>query len=414
MSPRSLWMRTVLGQIALVQSVKETFDCRKLLRLKIPSCVVSARSCSSMSGAVEDYKPPEWATKLTYIPKKRIHLAVANTPIHTWKVPGLPADFSVSIKRDDLTGSTLSGNKVRKLEFLMADALEQGCRHVITCGGLQSNHCRAVALAARQLGLTPHLFLRTDATDVKSAGCEGNMLLDRLCGSHIYLVPRRNPFLTHLKPRMEQLAQQINTASGEDSYLIPVGGSNKTGLFGYITVFEELMQQGALDNFDDLVFACGSGGTATGLALGNYLTNGKLRLHAIAVSDNATYFYDHCDETLAEVGMAHLNSRDLMRVIDGHKGKGYGISTEDELEFIQQVAMETAILLDPVYSGKTALGMVREIHNNPGAFQGRRVLFLHTGGIFGLFDGRMTPFLEQKQEQEPLIKMWPEVNDCPL
>ncbi|KAK7461192.1 hypothetical protein BaRGS_00038780 [Batillaria attramentaria] len=356
------------------------------------------------------YHPPEWAKALSCVPE----LAMPNTPIHPWLVPGVPDRFSVSIKRDDMTGSTLSGNKVRKLEFLMADALKRGCRHVITCGSIQSNHCRAVAVCARQLGLTPHLFLRTDATDAEGAGCEGNVLMDRLCGSHIYLVPKQSPYLTHLKPRIEKLAQEIKASTGEDSYLVPVGGSTRVGLFGYITVFEEMQQQGVLESFDDVVFACGSGGTASGLSIGNYLTGSKLKVHAIAVSDNAEYFHNHCNETLQEAGLGHLRSEDILHVVEGHKGKGYGISTDDELDFIYQVACNSGVMLDPTYSGKGALGMVRELRKNPATFSGKRILFLHTGGVYGLFDGRMTPLLQQKQQSQPTIRMWPDVNGGPL
>ncbi|KAK7461193.1 hypothetical protein BaRGS_00038781 [Batillaria attramentaria] len=404
------------------------------------------------------YHPPEWAKALSCVPE----LAMSNTPIHPWLVPGVPDGFSVSIKRDDMTGSTLSGNKVRKLEFLMADALKRGCRHVITCGSIQSNHCRAVAVCARQLGLTPHLILRTDATDAEGAGCEGNVLMDRLCGSHIYLVPKQSPYLTHLKPRMEKLAQDIKSvytmlheptivipkatsshstghflekavfsygphdddgsstssscraSTDEDSYLVPIGGSSQVGLFGCITVFEEMRQQGVLESFDDVVCACGSGGTASGLSIGNYLTGSKLKVHAVAVFDNAEYFHNLCIETLQEAGLGHLRSEDILHVVEGHKGKGYGISTDDELDFIYQVACNSGVMLDPTYSGKAALGMVRELRNNPASFTGKRILFVHTGGVYELFDGRMTPLLQQKQQSQPTIRMWPDVNGGPL
>ncbi|KAL8580934.1 hypothetical protein ACOMHN_039634 [Nucella lapillus] len=367
-----------------------------------------------MFGQLETYDAPEWASALNCIPKKRIRLAMTNTPIHPWKVPGAPADFSVSVKRDDLTGCALSGNKVRKLEFLMAEAVEQGCRHVITCGSIQSNHCRAVAVCARRLGMIPHLLLRTEAEDVKECGCEGNVLLNRLFGANIYLVPKYCSYLTHLAPRMEQLAQHIQSTNGESSYLVPVGGSNTVGLFGYLTAFEELRQQGVTEQYDDLVFPCGSGGTAAGLAIANYLSGSNLRLHGISVSDNAAYFYQHVEECLEALGLGHLKARDLLRVVDGYKGRGYGLSTTQELEFIHQVAMKTSVVLDPVYTGKATLGMVTEMNNHPEAFEGRRVLYIHTGGMFGLFDGRMTPFLEEKEERQPCVKMWPTLDDSPL
>ncbi|KAL8585924.1 hypothetical protein ACOMHN_061085 [Nucella lapillus] len=371
---------------------------------------------------------------------------MTNTPIHPWNVPGAPADFSVSVKRDDLTGCAVTGNKVRKLEFLMAEAVEQGCRHVITCGSIMSNHCRAVAVCARQLGMTPHLLLCTDAKDMKGCGIKGNMLLNHLCGANMYLVPRDChiaprmeqlaqhihlcvlvnrvwganiylvpkycPYLTHMAPRMEQLAQHIQSTRGESSCLIPNGGSNMVGIFGYLTAFEELRQQGVMEQYDDLVFAC-SGGVA-GWAIGNYLTGSHLKLHGICLSQDAAHYYQVVEESLEALGLGHLKARDLLRVVDQYKGRGYGLSTQEELEFIHQVAMKTSVVLDPVYTGKATLGMVTEMNNHPDAFKGRRVLYIHTGGMFGLFDGRMTPFLEEKEERQPCVKMWPTLDDSPL
>lgn len=408
MGKRLFSLEKIVGFWANLNTARNRMSAFSIVLKRHMSEKASSRSC-----AMVQYQPPEWAKRLTSIPTVKVQLAMPNTPIHAWTVPGVPDGFSVSIKRDDMTGSTLSGNKVRKLEFVMADALNRGCSHVITCGSVQSNHCRAVAVCARQLGLTPHLFLRTDAKDVGGLGSEGNVLLDRLCGSHIYLVPRQSPYLTHLKPRMEKLAQDIKTSSGEESYLIPVGGSTVVGLFGYITVFEEMRQQGVLDNFDDIVFACGSGGTASGLSIGNYLTGSKLRVHGIAVSDDAKYFHNHCNETLREAGLGDVRSEDILRVVEGHKGKGYGISTDDELEFLLQVASSSGVMLDPTYCGKGALGMVRELSDNPTAFKGKRILFLHTGGVYGLFDGRLKGLLQQKQQQHPTIQMWPDVHGGP-
>ncbi|XP_076435686.1 uncharacterized protein LOC143275442 [Babylonia areolata] len=359
-----------------------------------------------MLGKIETYHPPEWAATLSYIPKKKVHLAMTNTPIHPWKVPGVPEDFTVSVKRDDLTGCALSGNKVRKLEFLLADALHQGCRHVITSGGPLSNHCRTVALCARQLGLTPHLFLSSDVTDVKQLLTEGNMLLSRLCGAHMYVTPF-DPLFRTPEADMKELAQQIQSASGESSYIIPGGGTNKCGLFAYIDVFEELIQQGVLEQFDDLFVTCGSTGTMAALGIANYLTGGHLRLHAAGISKTVDTFYDTFDEELLEVGLGHLKARDLVRIVDG-RGNGFGQFTDEELDFIQRVMVETSVPLDPNYTGKAAFSMVKEMQTNPSAFKGRRVLFIHTGGLFGLFHGQIKTFMEKKEELQPRIRIWPE------
>ncbi|XP_060082861.1 uncharacterized protein LOC132562149 [Ylistrum balloti] len=357
------------------------------------------------------YVCPKWAQQLHHVPKYQIKLANPGTPIHKWSLPGVPSKFEVSIKRDDMTGSTLSGNKVRKLEFLMADAVARKCGHVITCGGVQSNHCRATAVAARQLHLHPHLLLRTDTQDPAEIGVEGNLFLDRLCSAEIYVVPKKCPYETELKPRMEKLANILKEKTGEDVYLVPVGGSNSVGLFGYITVFEEMISQGLFDQFDDVVFACGSGGTAAGLAISNHLTGSHIKCHAIIVCDDKAYFTDHINQTLCDVGLDTVHCQDILDIIEGHKGRGYGLSTEDELEFIMKVSQQTGIMLDPVYSGKAARGLVEELCNNPDRFQGNRILFIHTGGVFGMYDGRLNSVV--KAETKGLVRKWPTLNSFP-
>ncbi|XP_048249910.1 bifunctional D-cysteine desulfhydrase/1-aminocyclopropane-1-carboxylate deaminase, mitochondrial-like [Haliotis rufescens] len=374
--------------------------------LKLESSQIIYRRVQKMTTFLEPYDPPSWVKELKFTPKFRVQLAQPNTPIHKWNIPGVPERFSIHIKRDDMTGGTLSGNKVRKLEFLLADAIDQGCKHVCTVGGIQSNHCRAVAVAARQLGLVPHLILCSSAKSASDIGCDGNVLLNRMCGADMYVVPRASPYLPELRPRQERLAQIIKQQTGESTYLIPVGGSNKVGLFGYISAFQELQAQGALEKFDDLVFTCGSGGTAAGLSIANYLTGNSLRCHGFLVCDDDVYFYDHIQQTLEEVGLPHVNARDIVDIVPGYKGKGYSISTEEELDFITNVSIKSGIMLDPTYTGKAAYGMVQELTANPQRFSGDRLLFLHTGGVFGLFDGRMDGVLKKTDSETESIKMW--------
>ncbi|XP_066267863.1 uncharacterized protein [Branchiostoma lanceolatum] len=361
------------------------------------------------SEALAPYTPPPWAAKLLGVPKYRLQLGQLNTPIQRWRLNDLPAGVELFIKRDDMTGSTLSGNKVRKLEFLMADAIDRGCEAVITCGGVQSNHCRATAVAARQLGLDIHLMLRSDVQDwlpiangvpdwsaknPSEVGCEGNLLQDRLMGANVYLVQRTEWYEEKLLPRMKRLAQRIKETSGKDSYLIPVGGSNLAGLFGYITAFQELMEQGVLERFDDLVLTVGSGGTTCGLCVANYLTGSKIRIHAVAICDDAAYFHRHINATLQEIGLTDVRSEDIVDIIEGYRGRGYALSTKKELEFVANIAQTSGIILDPVYTGKATMGLLNELRTNQSRFHGNRILFLHTGGIFGLYDGRMTSILK--------------------
>lgn len=353
------------------------------------------------------FLPPEWAKIIRNIPEHYVKLSQRNTPIHKWRFSGIPEKFQLSIKRDDMTGSSLSGNKVRKLEFLLADALSQNCDSVMTCGGIQSNHCRATALAARQLGMKCYLFLRSDIQD-GNAGCRGNVLLKRMVGSQIILIPKRSPYEKAIKPRMEKMAELLRE-QGSNSYLIPVGGSNHVGVFGYITAFQELIEQNALDNFDDIVVAIGSGGTASGIAIANYLTGFKLRCHAVAVSDNKLYFYDHIDQELKECGLK-VKAREIIDVIDDYVGNGYAKSTEEELSGILKISVESGIILDRVYTGKAVLGMVKEMQNNPGRFKGSRILFVHTGGIFCAFDGELDNML-QKTKHTNLVSCWKNMDD---
>ncbi|XP_061194549.1 uncharacterized protein LOC133202707 isoform X2 [Saccostrea echinata] len=360
------------------------------------------------------YDPPRWAQGLKNIPKTMIPLSPRGDDkvrmINPWNLPGFPKQFEVFIRREDATGAAISGNKVRKLEFLLADAIEKGCKHVITCGGIQSNHCRITALAARELGMTPHLVLRADIESEADVGCEGNVLLNRMCGAHMYMVPKLSPYLTELKPRMEKLAESIREKTGEESYLIPVGGSNTLGVFGFLTVFEEMLP--CIPWITDIVVACGSGGTVGGLCIANHLTGSKVKVHAVIVCDDAKYFHNHVNETLSELGLTDVQSEEILDIIEGYKGRGYGLSTEEELEFIMDIGASTGVILDPTYTGKAVRGLVSELQNNPHRFRGNQILFIHTGGTFGLFDGRINHLLKQRNTpNSSQIHIWTDMDD---
>lgn len=350
------------------------------------------------------YKPPKWATSLKDIPPYFVQLAQRNTPIHQWDLPQIPSGFSFFVKRDDLTGGTLSGNKVRKLDFLLADALFKKHDTIFTCGGLQSNHCRTTAVAARQLGLNCYLFLRSQElnTDI---GCRGNLLLNKMVGSHIVVIPRLQ-YKHGLKQMMEKMGEKLKQQHSS-AYLIEIGGSSYTGMFGYVTAFQEMIEQNVLENFDDIVVTVGSGGTASGIAIGNYLTGSKLKCHAINVSDNAAYFYNKINEDL-QTGGLDVQAEDIIDIIDGYKGLGYGVSTQDELEDIIQISTTTGIMVDPVYNIKAVRGMLTEMKNNPRRFKGQRILYIHTGGVFGLYDGRVDPLIASSS---PQVACWRDIYD---
>lgn len=306
-----------------------------------------------------------------------------------------------------MTGSTLSGNKVRKLEFLLADALDKKCDTVLTCGGIQSNHCRSTAVAARQLGLNCYLFLR-NPHQITDIGCKGNLLLNRMVGSHAIVVPPLQ-YKSGLKQMMEKLAEKLKE-QGSSAYLIEVGGSSYMGMFGYLTAFEEMINQNLLENFDDIVITVGSGGSAAGIAIANYLTGSKLKCHAVNVCDNAAYFYDKINEDL-RMGGLDVQAEDIIDIIEGYKGKGYAISSQEELENILEISTTTGIMVDPVYNIKAIRGMLHEMKNNPGRFKGHRILYIHTGGVFGLYDGRMDPLVTSCAVGTNEVHYWEDLND---
>lgn len=340
------------------------------------------------------FKPFEWASRISkFAPSARINGLYSGgpTPIQPWTPPGSAFDgIDLCIKRDDLTGSELGGNKVRKLEFILGDAVAKGCDTVLTCGGVQSNHCRATALAARRLGLDCELLLRSPSPDPDSVEVSGNLLLNVLAGAQCHLVPGNAPWRTGLKPRMQRLAADLE-AKGKRPYSVPVGGSDMVGLWGYLDGFDELLQQGLADRFDDVVVATGSGGTACGLAISNWLCGAPVRVHAVSVCDSGAYFHRHINDALTELEIDEVKSEGILNIIDGFKGRGYGLTSPSELETIVEVSQTTGVLLDPVYTGKAFHGLRSLCAGVTEAeLKGSRVLFIHTGGIFGMLDGGLS------------------------
>ncbi|HAA53152.1 MAG TPA: D-cysteine desulfhydrase family protein [Myxococcales bacterium] len=330
----------------------------------------------------QPYDVPSWASQLTYQPSHTLPLGLLPTPIQRWHLPHFPQDKTYWIKRDDLSGMALSGNKIRKLEFLLADAQAKGCDVVLTCGGIQSNHCRATAVAARRVGLDSVLFLRTKEPE-NDPGLSGNLLLHRLAGANIQLINheeyrQRNALM---KAHAETLSAQ-----GRRPYIIPEGGSNALGAWGYIEAMREINTQAAQlgVTFDHIVFACGSGGTAAGLSLGAALSAPQTRVHAVNVCDDADYFYAHVDQVLTTLGVSS-QARDILDMVDGYKGLGYAISQDKELQLLTQTAQQTGIFLDPVYTGKAHFGLLDQLQHHPTRFPGEHILFIHTGGLFGLY-----------------------------
>ncbi|KAJ6748920.1 1-AMINOCYCLOPROPANE-1-CARBOXYLATE DEAMINASE-RELATED [Salix purpurea] len=334
------------------------------------------------------YAPPSWASLLNPIPSHIFSLGHLPTPIHKWNLPNLPASTEVYLKRDDLSGMQMSGNKVRKLEFLMADAVAQGADCIITIGGIQSNHCRATAVAAKYLNLDCYLILRTSKVVVdKDPGLTGNLLVERLVGANVQLISKEEYAQIGSVNLTNDLKDKL-VKEGRKPYVIPVGGSNSLGTWGYIEAIREIEQQVQATTgrikFDDIVVACGSGATIAGLALGSWLGTLKAKVHAFAVCDDPDYFHNFVQDLIDGL-KAGVDSHDIVN-IQNAKGLGYAINTFEELKFVKRIATATGVVLDPVYSGKAAYGMMNDMAENPKNWEGRKVLFIHTGGLLGLFD----------------------------
>jgi len=299
--------------------------------------------------------------------------------------------FKIWLKRDDQTGSELMGNKVRKLEYLMAEAVAEGATHVITCGGEQSNHARATAFAAAQLGMKSLLILRTDDPENPPAAT-GNILLDRLVGAELQWISR--PAWRDRNRLLAEAAERVRRG-GDRPYIVPEGGSNALGSWGYIRAMHELADDlagiAAPDHPVTVVYACGSGGTGAGLILGAKLlklAERGIRVAGVNVCDDRAYFTDVIGRICAEADArwnlgAHITEADI-ELVDGHVGRGYARSRPEELATIRDVCRSDGIVLDPVYTGKAFHGVVTELAANPARF-GAAVAFLHTGGMFGLF-----------------------------
>jgi D-cysteine desulfhydrase family pyridoxal phosphate-dependent enzyme len=333
------------------------------------------------------YDPPKWiadSIASVHIPAVKVTLGRFPTPIHEIKLPDMDnPSLRVWIKRDDLTSFDLSGNKVRKLEFLLADCIEKGHDSVITIGGIQSNHAKATAVAARQLGLDSHLILRTPLSS-QDIDFTGNLLFDRMVNAKIYTVTSG----TYARFGSEALTRQLQanlTMDGRNPYVIPVGGSNEIGLFGYLEFVEELMNHDT--EFDHIVFACGSGGTASGISIGIKLSGLKTKVHAIGVCDSPEYFYDHVKQACENIGIPCNNPQDYLTVHRGN-GIGYAKSTDDEIQYIHKISSLTGIILDPVYSGKAVYHFVHHVlKESKEIFKpDDKILFVHTGGVLGLYE----------------------------
>jgi D-cysteine desulfhydrase family pyridoxal phosphate-dependent enzyme len=315
----------------------------------------------------------------------RYRFAHLPTPVEA--MPRLSAELGgprLLIKRDDQTGLALGGNKTRKLEFLLAEAQANGARRLITAGAIQSNHCRQTAAAAARYGLdcTLVLYAPDGQDDPRSnpPAASGNLLLDQLFGAEIVWATRSG------RETALQAAFQSAWEAGQRPYLIPYGGSSATGAAGYVFAVQELVQQGI--SADWIVFPSSSGGTHAGLALGARLFAFSGRVLGISVDEPLDVLQNRvarlATETADFLGEKQIFTSEDILADAGYLGGGYGVMGAAEREAIDLFARYEGILLDPVYTGRAAAGMIDLIRR--GFFNHEQsVLFWHTGGTPALF-----------------------------
>lgn len=317
--------------------------------------------------------------------ENKLHIANLPTPIRMLETSSEIMNLTLYVKRDDFTGLELSGNKIRKLEYIMKEVVEQGYDTIITCGGLQSNHARTTAYLANYLGLDCHIVLSNDETKEKIYN--GNYFLNDISGAKIEFVAPEEFVETKLNDYMDKIAREY-TKKGKSAYCIPLGASNAFGNLGYINCVKEISEQIPFGmNFDRVIVTVGSGGTYAGLLLGIKLFLPNIKLTGINVRLERDYFVNHiyeiASETIDTFGLNINIEKSDIDIIDGYVGEGYGIACEEEIKLIKRVVENEGILLDPTYTGKAAYGFYKEAQS--GRFKNEKILFIHTGGQMGVF-----------------------------
>lgn len=309
---------------------------------------------------------------------KKLALAHLPTPIQKVEFNGC----KFFIKRDDLTGLEMSGNKVRKLEYLLFKAKKENVDYVFTCGGDQSNHCRATVAAAVSCNIKSKVFLW--GSDSKNA--EGNLFFNKFLGAEIKYLNLKE--YHNVKEIMNYEATKY-AKKNKKVLVIPEGGSSEEGMLGYVSFISELFEQTDLNSFKGILTAAGSGGTAAGLLAGTELFNVPLKIYAVNVFLTGQQMKEKiillANNTLKLLDPKLKVNSERFQVIDGYCKEGYKSISEDKLKVIKDFARQTGIVLDPAYTGK-AFKAYADYFLKSGKTS--KVLFLHTGGLFGIFPKR--------------------------
>jgi len=311
------------------------------------------------------------------IPNK-INLANLPTPIEQLKF----RNKKFLVKRDDYTGTDFSGNKIRKLEYLLYQAKRMGTDIIFTCGATQSNHCRATVAAAARLGVRTKLFLW--GKDSNTA--DGNLFLSKMYGAEISYLNKKNYF--NVYEIMEEEGDQL-LKRGKKVYIIPEGGSTALGIWGYISFISELKKQTDFKTIKGILCASGTGGTAAGLLVGAALNKIKIKIYTV----NVLYSKEKLEKKIMYLTEGVISEYDLsckvdesmLTIINGYSSEGYKNITNKKLKLINDAGASTGMLLDPIYTGK-AFNAYFDLFISKG--KGNTNIFLHTGGLFGVFAKR--------------------------
>jgi D-cysteine desulfhydrase len=318
------------------------------------------------------------AGKVKMIIPKKLNLAHLHTPLE--KIKFRNKEFL--IKRDDYTGSDFLGNKIRKLEYLLYEAKKEKSDLIFTCGGDQSNHARATVSAAAKLGIKTRLYLW--GNEKKNA--DGNLFLNKMYGAEIIYLTK-NKFFNVDEIMFEERKKLIK--KGKRVYVIPAGGSSTLGIWGYISFIEELKKQIDFKRINGLFAACGSGGTAAGLLVGSALNNLKLKIFSVNVlfpkKEITKKILQLAEGSILDYNLAIKIDKSRLEIIDGYSTEGYKNITDKKLKLISEFSRSTGILLDPAYTGKAFNAYNDLILKRD---EGKKIIYLHTGGIFSIFSKR--------------------------